>query len=65
MTVAFGLSRKLDSPRIAKVNQYGRWFDHTFRVASPEELDDEVLGWLREAYKVGKQQHLAPEPAST
>ena len=27
----------------------GRWF-HVVRVAGPEDLDDEILGWLTEAY---------------
>ena len=29
-----------------------------FHVRSPGDLDDEVRGWLREAYRVGIQEHL-------
>lgn len=28
------------------------------RVERPEDLDGQVRRWLREAYKVGKQEHL-------
>jgi hypothetical protein len=28
---------------------------HVFRICETEELDDEVAGWLREAYAVGGQ----------
>jgi hypothetical protein len=31
---------------------------HVFRLASVDEIDDEVRGWLREAYAVGEQRHL-------
>jgi hypothetical protein len=31
---------------------------HTFRLASPAEVDDEFVAWLAEAYQVGAQQHL-------
>jgi hypothetical protein len=55
MTCAFGLRRRLENPRIARVEQIEKWFVHTLRVASPDELDDEVLEWLREAYAVGEQ----------
>jgi hypothetical protein len=33
--------------------------DARFRLVEPEELDDEVLDWLREAYAIGRQEHLA------
>lgn len=59
MTIAFGLPYALRSPRIRKVERLGpRWWGHWMRITSPEELDAELLGWLREAYKVGKQEHL-------
>jgi hypothetical protein len=55
MTCAFGLRRRLESARIRKVELYGSWYGHYLRITAPEELDDEVLGWLREAYAVGEQ----------
>lgn len=48
-------------PRIRKVEEIvPGWFGHTLRVTSPEELDEEVLGWLRESYQqMGMQERLA------
>jgi len=49
--VSFGLSRRLDSPRIhIAVEPYpNRWTHHVI-VASVEEIDDELMGWLTEAH---------------
>lgn len=59
MTAGFWLKRRIENPRFTKVEHLGHddWI-YTFRVTSPEELDDEVLGWMREAYDVGLQRHL-------
>jgi Domain of unknown function (DUF5655) len=61
MTVAFALSRPIPHPRIRKVEEIvPGWFGHTLRVTSPEDLDEEVLGWLRESYQqMGMQERLA------
>lgn len=50
LTLTIGLGHRLDSPRIdAAVEPYpGRWTHHLM-IGSAEELDEEVLGWLREA----------------
>jgi hypothetical protein len=60
MTIAFGLSRPLRHPRIRKIEDYGGgWYGHWMRIASPTELDDELLGWLRESYhQMGLQERL-------
>ncbi len=47
------LPRRIDSPRFTRVEPIGRILGHHFRVASPDELDDEVLGWMRESYALG------------
>lgn len=49
--VSFGLSYRLDSPRIAvAVEPYpNRWTHHCI-VSKAEELDDELMGWLVEAH---------------
>jgi hypothetical protein len=53
------LARRVDNPRFRKVETFSpRNHLHQFRVATPEEVDDEVRAWLREAYAVGAQQHL-------
>ena len=50
LTLTIGLGRRLDSPRMdAVVEPYpGRWTHHMM-IGSEAEVDDEVLGWLREA----------------
>ncbi len=59
MTCGFWLKRQIESPRFARIDHLNRddWI-YEFRVTSPEQLDDEVLGWIREAYDVGLQKHL-------
>jgi hypothetical protein len=52
----FWLKHRVDSPRFLRVelippNNYV----YQFRITSEKDLDAEVLGWLREAYKVGQQ----------
>jgi hypothetical protein len=65
MTLSFWLKRRIASPRFARVEQYGpRDFGYYLRVAAPDELDDEVLAWLREAYTVGTQEWAASGPTS-
>jgi len=64
LRATFWLKRRIDSPRFAKVefippNNY----IYSFHVRVPEDLDDEVRGWLGEAYRVGIQEHLASNPA--
>ena len=51
ITVTLGLNRRLDSPRVdASSEPYpGRWTHHV-AVTAEEELDAELLGWLREAW---------------
>ena len=52
LIVTFGLPRRVDSPRIWQaVEPYpGRWTHHV--LASEEaQIDDELLGWLREAWE--------------
>lgn len=62
VVVTIGLSRPLESPRAAvSVEPYpGRWTNHVL-LAQEEEIDEELLAWLREAYdfalaKGGKKQ---------
>ena len=45
------LPRKIDDPRISrKVVDTGRSFYHVLNIASPEQVDETVRGWLDEAY---------------
>ncbi|HYJ78723.1 MAG TPA: DUF5655 domain-containing protein [Longimicrobiaceae bacterium] len=54
------LARRLEHPRFRKVESISpRNHVHHFRIRAPEEVDAEVMEWLREAYAVGEQKHLA------
>lgn len=57
----FDLQREVNDSRIVSVAPYTkRLFVHQFRLSSPDELDDEFIDWLREAYAVGGGAHLRP-----
>ena len=51
IVITLGLPAPLDSERVAvKTEPYpGRWAHHIV-VNKPEELDEELLSWVREAY---------------
>jgi hypothetical protein len=47
----FALRRRLDSPRVRKVEDYGPgWQIHHVRVAGESDLDDELGAWLQESH---------------
>jgi Domain of unknown function (DUF5655) len=55
----FVLAQRLENPRFTKIQYISpRNHVHCFRFSSLEELDREVMGWMREAYRVGEQRHL-------
>ena len=60
LVCGFWLKRPISSPRSTKVELLGRsdWV-YQFVLRSEDELDDEVRGWIREAYEVGRQTHLS------
>ena len=51
MVITLGLPAPLDSERVAvKTEPYpGRWTHHIV-VSSPEELDEDLLSWMKTAY---------------
>ena len=50
MTVTFGLSYRKDSPRIDVATEpYPNRWTHHIMVGSVEEINDELMGWIREA----------------
>ncbi len=54
------LARRLENPRFTKIEYISpRNHVHSFCFHSREEMDREVLAWLREAYRVGQQRHLS------
>lgn len=58
---ALALPKRRNHPRFYKIESYSLHFHgHRFRVKSPDDLDAELQGWLREAYTVGEQKQLQP-----
>ena len=50
MTVTFGLGYRLDAPRIdAATEPYPNRWTHHVTVGCEEEIDAELMGWIREA----------------
>ena len=48
------LDHLAENPRFTRIETYSpRNVVHAFRLASPEEVDDEFAGWLADAYRVG------------
>lgn len=53
VAVSFSLERTVHSARIArKVMPHGGRYHHVVNVRRADEVDDELLGWLAEAYDV-------------
>mgnify|MGYP001057841342 FL=1 len=58
ITVTFGLDHRLESPRIdAAVEPYPNRWTHHVMVTAAEELDSELMSWVREAaaFSAGKR----------
>jgi hypothetical protein len=54
------LTRRLQSPRFKRIDTMSpKCYVHHFKIASVDEIDEEVKKWLREAYLVGTQEHLS------
>lgn len=52
LLVTFGLSYRLEDPRIAAaVEPYPNRWTHHVVVSRPEEIDEQLLEWIREAYQ--------------
>ena len=55
IVVTIGLSYRLDSPRVAvAVEPYPNRWTHHVLVSREDEIDGELLGWLREAYEFSR-----------
>ena len=54
------LARRLEHARFRKIETFSpRNHVHTFRVQQPSDVDATFAAWMREAYAVGEQRHLA------
>lgn len=50
LTITFGLSRHVDSPRIhGAVEAYPNRWTHHMMITRDDEIDEEVMGWIQEA----------------
>jgi hypothetical protein len=59
LDVGFWLTRRIASPRFRRVETIGpRVHLHSVRLNEATQLDDELAAWIREAYKIGRQEHL-------
>ena len=46
------MGHRVENPRIVSaVEPYPRRWAHHVAVASPEEVDDQLMGWVEEAYR--------------
>jgi hypothetical protein len=61
----FWLMREIASPRFARVDHFGRDHVYALRLSSAEQLDDELLAWLRQARSVGDQTAIRGVPSGT
>jgi hypothetical protein len=59
MDVHIVLARQLENPRFRRIESLTPTSHvHHFRITALDQLDEEVLSWLKEAYAVGEQKHL-------
>jgi hypothetical protein len=59
LTGYFDLTRPVVDRRVSSAAPYTkRLFVHRFTLTSPDDLDHEFAGYLREAYEVGQGAHL-------
>ena len=56
IVVTLGLGQRLDSPRVAVATEPypNRWTHHVL-ISRKEEIDDELMTWLRDAWTFGEQ----------
>ena len=59
LNATFVLTRPLESERLARVEYVAPYYYvHRLRLERPEDVDDELRGWLAEAYEIGTQRHV-------
>ncbi|MGB4590511.1 MAG: DUF5655 domain-containing protein [Clostridiaceae bacterium] len=56
LVLSFGLDKRIESPRIVEsVETYkNRWMHHLV-IEKSGEIDDEIMGWIEEAYLFAKR----------
>jgi hypothetical protein len=59
LVASFLLTRPVRSERLTRVDYIPPYYYvHRLRLERPEDVDDELRGWLAEAYQVGEQRHV-------
>jgi hypothetical protein len=56
LVLSFWRKREISSPRLRSAYYGRRDWVYSLAIRSPADLDAELLGWLREAYLVGRQE---------
>ena len=57
LDIGLWLPRRVEHSRFRKIETiYPEVHTHVLRITRPEELDDVVAGWVKEAYAVGRQE---------
>ena len=60
LVVTFGLDHRVESPRIDIATEpYPHRWTHHVLISAPEEIDGELIGWVREAYDFSAAQGMA------
>ena len=60
LVATFLHTRPVASPRFTRVEYVPPYYYvHRLRLTGPSDVDDELRGWLAEAYEVGAQRHLS------
>lgn len=61
LLVTFGLETRLESPRIIEaVEPYRRRWTHHVLITGPGDIDDELLGWVRQAREFSDRKREGP-----
>lgn len=59
----FLLRRRLDSPRVVRIDHDEPWYVHTLELHDEAGLDAELLGWLGESRRLSlREPGSAPQP---
>ena len=56
------LTRHIDHPRLTVEHLEPRYHVHRLKLGEPADVDAELAAWLAEAYAVGAQRDLRPQP---
>ena len=56
------LTRHIDHPRLTVEHLEPRYHVHRLKLSEPADVDAELAAWLAEAYAVGAQRDLRPQP---